>query len=246
MEKATREAKLQTSWTEQNADYEQATSRFVESVLRNDAFRASLAKFVENVAFFGVFNSLSQLLLKAASPGVPDFYQGAELWDFSLVDPDNRRPVDYKARQSMLERVRQRAGANGRSEYVRELLAGPESGEVKMFVTWTVLQARRKSKSLFENGAYRPVQIRGSKRDHAVAFARDWEKQSMIVVAPRLPLTLAGSERKPPLGAGVWADTQLDLPDFRGFVDAFTRRAIDSTRLADVLGEFPIALLESR
>jgi (1->4)-alpha-D-glucan 1-alpha-D-glucosylmutase len=236
MEKATREAKLHTSWLNPNSHYEKATRDFVQAVLRSEKFRATFEPFGQRIAFFAVFNSLGQVLLKSCSPGLPDFYQGTELWDFNLVDPDNRRPVDYNRRKQALARVK--------NADCRDLLHNAASGDVKMFTTWAALQFRNRHREFFEEGNYIPLHARGSKRDHVIAFAREFDGKRAIAVAPRLCLTLVHGETKPPLGREVWGDTELELP--RGqYRNYFTGKIVGSGELAEVLSDFPVALLES-
>ncbi len=231
MEKATREAKRHTSWLDPNSSYEEATRRFVDAVLRSEKFRASFEPFARRIAFFGVFNSLAQVLLKICSPGVPDFYQGTELWDFSLVDPDNRRAVDYELRKETLARVKR--------VKPRELLTGDE----KMFTTWAALQFRNRHRELFEKGNYIPVRAIGSKGDHVIAFARELNGKRAIVVSPRLCLTLVNGETKPPVGREVWGDTKLEL--IAGtYRNHFSAKTVCNGELAELLSDFPLALLE--
>jgi (1->4)-alpha-D-glucan 1-alpha-D-glucosylmutase len=237
MEKATREAKLRTSWTDLNPPYEEATRQFIDSILWSEKFRESLDSFVRRVAFFGVFNSLAQVLLKVCSPGVPDFYQGTELWDFNLVDPDNRRPVDYAKRQELLRHVK--------NTDPKQLLARSEAGEIKMFVTWAALQIRNRHRELFENGSYVPIEASGSRREHVISFGREHGGKRIVAIAPRLPLTLMDGQTKPPIGPEAWGeDTELNLPPGK-YRDRFTRKTRESKKLAELLADFPIALLES-
>src|SRR5262249_20024803 len=152
------------------------------------------------IAFFGIFNSLSQLLLKLASPGVADVYQGNELWDFSLVDPDNRRPVDFLIRQRHLRALVERSG--DRLDLARELLGSREDGRIKLYVTQRLLCLRREMPGLFVGGSYSP--LRGT--PHVAAFTRQANGQLLIVAAPVLIATLTRGAMIPPLGADVWRD----------------------------------------
>ena len=159
-------------------------------------------------------------------PGVPDFYQGTELWDFNLVDPDNRQPVDYRLRSELLARVTR---------------GSPE--ESKLFVIWRTLQFRNRNRDLFDHGDYAPITATGSKGQHVCAFARTWKNRKVIVVAPRLVRKLCGGKEVSPIGE-VWAETTLDA-ELRDYQNVFTGEAIRSHRLADILKTFPIALLAS-
>jgi len=207
MLKAIKEAKLQTSWTEPNADYEAATTVFVERVLSNDnePFLSEFARFHEPIAFFGRLNSLSQLLLKIGSPGIPDFYQGTELWDLNLVDPDNRRPVDFAFRQELLAEVAGRKpGWSIKSDW--------NSGAVKLALMRTALRFRNLRRKLFDSGEYWSLVVEGRNAKHVCAFARETESEIAIVVALRLGWTLMRGVPELPTGPGVWEDTRVILP----------------------------------
>jgi (1->4)-alpha-D-glucan 1-alpha-D-glucosylmutase len=226
IEKAVREAKLHTSWTTPDERYERAVQRFVARLLEDREFIASLEAFLEPLMPTARRTSLSQTLLKLTSPGVPDIYQGTELWDESLVDPDNRRPVDYDERRRLLEHARTAGAA--------EALAEMEAGLPKIWLIARVLNLRARRPELFgAHSAYAPLDATGAHADRVVAFARGGEA---IVVAPRLWL---GLER-----AGGWSDTLLRLPagrwqdELSGLVHAGP-----SVRVADLLAEFPVALL---
>lgn len=243
MEKASREAKVDTSWLEPNADYEKGTAHFIRESLRSDEFQRELSALVEEISYFGVFNSLSQLVLKICSPGVPDFYQGTELWDFNLVDPDNRRSVDYQSRMRLLEGVKKGNADAERASYLANILKASETGEVKMFVAYMALQFRAGRQDLFERGSYRAVSARGSRADHVVAFSRELNGRRAVIVVPRLPFTLASGKRNPPTGPEVWGDTALALERDKNYLNIFTQKSNQSNLLADILGEFPVAIL---
>ena len=244
MLKTMREAKVFTSWLNPSEPHEQAMKRFVEMVLSpvNVAFRRDFGELASRVARYGVYNSLAQLAIKIGAPGVPDFYQGSELWDFSLVDPDNRRPVDYETRRRLLEDLGDPS----------DLLTHPEDDRLKLFATTTMLKARREAHDLFRCGRYEPLAIDGSAREHLFAFARVLGQRQAIVAVPRLVASLERNGSAP-LGA-VWRDTRIAVPDEapRCYRQAFTgecaqvfedggRRWI---RAADVFARFPIAFLE--
>jgi (1->4)-alpha-D-glucan 1-alpha-D-glucosylmutase len=258
MLKAIKEAEVHTSWINANEEYEEATRTFVTQVLSDDEgdlFRQDFAALQRRIAFFGQVNGLSQVLLKLTSPGVPDIYQGQELWDFSLVDPDNRRPVDYDLRRTLLTQMRERIASGDLSGLCRELLATSTDGRVKLFVTHMVLAYRREHTALFDTGGYRPLRAIGRRRRHVCAFVREHENESLTVVAPRLPVRLTGNAEVWPVGRGVWRDTWLVLPRepvgqrFRdifsgGEVAVQEGDGIAGLPLADVCREFPVALLE--
>jgi (1->4)-alpha-D-glucan 1-alpha-D-glucosylmutase len=258
MLKATKEAKVHTSWVNANEQYDAAVQNFVRAVLpddrASDPFLADLLELQRRVDFFGRYNGLSQLLLKLASPGVPDSYQGTELWMLTLVDPDNRRPVDYAQRRHVLEAMRERVGepeADLRA-YARELLDASGDGRVKLYVTQRALAFRREHHDLFAEGAYVPLHARGECADHVCAFARTLGDRIAVVVVPRLVVGLGDGQERRPLG-DVWGDTELVLPPAvaKPCRDLFTGAAIEPRRagddavlpMASVLGDFPVALL---
>jgi (1->4)-alpha-D-glucan 1-alpha-D-glucosylmutase len=261
--KAAREAKLRTSWTNPDPDYEAALERFVRAVLdprRSRQFLDGLRAFAHGVAASALANSLAQAVLKTTAPGVPDTYQGTELWDLSLVDPDNRRPVDFAARIDMLRALDAAVAddadavpgdpeavseATKRERLAAELLAGWRDGRVKLYVLATLL--RHTAAAGWPADAYTPLNALGERAEHVVGFARG----AALVVVPRLPHTLAGEA--PPLG-DVWAATALALPDGAAarYRDVLTGRIVAAAErdgrsvlpLAEVLAVLPVAVLE--
>lgn len=234
--KALREAKQNSSWIAPHEEYERAVSEFASRILSCPCqFRHDFEDFETLLARHGIRNSLAQLILKIAAPGVPDFYQGTELWQFVLVDPDNRRPVDYKKRAGMLEDLR-RGDAEDRPALIRELAANPDRDEMKLFVTYRALTFRTSRRDLFLSGEYIPVEIRGKRARHAIAFARHFEDQWAIAVVPRWTV-----------GLDDWEDTELILPPGAPsqWTDAVTGLNPESLRLAVLLREWPVALLAS-
>ena len=217
MQKATREAKVHTSWINPNPPYDEAIQQFVARVLDPEANRPFLdafRPFQRRLSHYGLLNSLAQTLVKITAPGVPDTYQGTELWDFSLVDPDNRRPVDYDRRRHLLAELRTRL-SDGRTDRValaRELLDAKEDGRIKLYVTSQALGCRRDNPGLFASGEYLPAAVVGAKQSHAFGFARRQDRRSAVVVIPLLLTRLLLGEGQLPLGPGVWQDTQLLLP----------------------------------
>jgi (1->4)-alpha-D-glucan 1-alpha-D-glucosylmutase len=263
MAKATREAKVHTSWIAANEGYDQAVARFVEEALAGPRAREFLARFVpfqRRVAHAGMINSLAQLVLKIASPGVPDFYQGTELWDLSLVDPDNRRPVDYGHRAAMLAELEPWLDESApkppaeQAAAVADWLANWPDGRIKLFVTACGLRLRRSAPDLFLSGAYVPLAVEGDRADHAVAFARRRGDEWVVAVVPRLVAPLSASKSALPVGAGAWGDTKVRLPPECAAAvlrNAFTREPVPATpgaegsavRMADALSVCPVALL---
>ncbi|HEY4590919.1 MAG TPA: malto-oligosyltrehalose synthase, partial [Thermoanaerobaculia bacterium] len=225
MEKAAREAKAFTSWTRQNPEYEEALHAFVTSVLEDRDFVADLEAFVAPLVEPGRINSLAQTLLKIAAPGVPDFYQGSEVWDLSLVDPDNRRPVDYELRQRLLDDLT-------RGMAPEEILARMDEGLPKLWLIHQGLQLRRRSPEAFgPAGAYEPLRATGPRAEHVVAFLRGG---AVAAVAPRLPLRLHGD----------WQGTALELPP-GSWRDELTGEESEGglRPVSDLLARFPVALL---
>jgi len=257
MLKAVREAKEQTSWVDQDEGYENALKSFVSKVLSpglDNRFLPDFRVFARRVSFFGYLNSLSQVLLKTVSPGVPDFYQGSELWDLALVDPDNRRPVDYQERQGLLTHLELQCARVQRHEFLQELCGDISNGAVKMFVMWRLLHFRRDYFRLFEAGRYLPCTVRGSKSAHVCSFARALDAHTVVAVAPRLISKLMNGEERLPQGLGVWGDTSITWPGLQEgshFHEIFSDRALIAERygddavlrVGDILTEFPIALL---
>jgi (1->4)-alpha-D-glucan 1-alpha-D-glucosylmutase len=261
MLKATKEAKVHTSWVNPNDEYDAAVQQFVARLLPDtdtDPFLPDLLGLQERVAFFGYFNSLAQLLLKLTCPGVPDIYQGTELWDFSLVDPDNRRAVDYPRRRECLKELQARIARAGHdlTPLTDDLLGHIPDGWIKAFVLYQTLRLRRAHEDLFARGDYLPLEAAGLRRDHVYAFGRCLEDEVIIIVVPRLVVRLAGGSEQPPMGSDVWGTTQLLLPSRladRSYQNIFTGEILASDSyqgapgppLATVLGRFPVALLRS-
>lgn len=259
LEKAMKEAKLHTSWVNPDARYDRAVRGFIEAILEpapDNAFPDDFQAFVAPVIRAGMLNSLSQVLLKGLSPGVPDFYQGCESWNFSLVDPDNRRPVDFVKLQKEMESLKPRI-SEARAELVGELLRTAEDGRIKLFLTCCTLRYRRANRALFETGAYTALEPIGSRRAHLVGFARRWERSVMIAAAGRFFLKLDPSGALP-LPTGVWEDTALPLPkqaqasSYHNVLTGESMRAVEHAgRLVLPAGELfrtglPVALLEAQ
>jgi len=240
MAKALNEAKLNTSWIRPNEDWLGAMRDFVAKILETSAKNKFLPNFlpvVEEIARLGAINSLTQTLLRLTSPGVPDIYQGNEIWDFSLVDPDNRRPVDYKHRREMLASI-----AKAKPE---ELLQSWPDGRIKMFLTQRVLQFRREHADLFQSGNYLPLKASGNLADCCISFARQLHDEWIIVIAPRLSSRIGF----PPVGER-WKDTLVDLPESFSLEHAhelLTCRELrhESRRIsiADVMSISPFAVI---
>jgi (1->4)-alpha-D-glucan 1-alpha-D-glucosylmutase len=226
LEKANREAKVHTSWTDPNAAYERAVRHFARRTLEDPEFVGAVEGFVRPLVLPGRVNSLAQTLLKLAAPGVPDLYQGSELWDASLVDPDNRRPVDFLWRRRLL------GGLEG--EKAEEIWSRQEAGLPKLWLIQRALDLRRRRPELFGvSAAYEALRAFGERQAHVAAFARGG---GAIAVAPRLVLGL---------DAG-WGDTRLPLPpgSWRDVLCG-AEHGSDAIPLAELLARFPVALLEN-
>jgi (1->4)-alpha-D-glucan 1-alpha-D-glucosylmutase len=256
MLKALREAKTHTSWINPDLQYESA----VESFIRKSVIPGGKSRFMEDfmelqkaVAFYGYHNALSQTLLKMTCPGVPDFYQGTELWDFSLVDPDNRRPVDFEKRARLLDELKNRE-ATEPDELLKDLVVNWRDGRIKLFMVRKTLNFRRSHQELFARGEYIPLEGTGRRREHVVAFARHWKTQWVIVAVPRLVTRLL-RKQKSLMPKERWPSLQVLLPSEcpEKWRNVFTSGMVVSKRLAGgqrilpiniALDKFPVVLLE--
>jgi (1->4)-alpha-D-glucan 1-alpha-D-glucosylmutase len=252
MLKALKEAKVHTSWITPNTEYEDAVMQFVRAILDaadSSAFLDDFLQLQKKIAFFGVFNSLSQAVLKFGSPGVADMYQGNELWDFSLVDPDNRRPVDYDLRNQHLRWILECPLDPLR--LTRKLLDTREDGRIKLYISQRMLCLRRGRPDVFVGGSYTP--LRGNQ--HVAAFARAADGQTLVIAAPVQIATLTRGAMVEPIGPEIWRDDGLRVPGEPGriYTDLFTGRALTTRpeegkatlKLADAFGDFPVAALLS-
>jgi len=203
------------------------------------ALRQSIGATANRIAPAGALNSLAHTLLRMTAPGVPDLYQGTEFWDFSLVDPDNRRPVDYSARERALSDA----------TALTELLAQWQDGRIKQALIAQVLMLRNQYPALFSDGHYQPLEVIGEQADHVVAFARETEGIRAIVVVPRLPAELLGTAQTPFINAAHWGDTRIILPfadahsDWKGLFAQATVTQSKELSLSEALKEFSVNLL---
>jgi (1->4)-alpha-D-glucan 1-alpha-D-glucosylmutase len=258
MLKAMREAKVHTSWISPDTLREDAVLYFIDTILKDSGgndFLRDFASFQKLTAACGIFNSLSQTLLKITSPGIPDFYQGNELWDFSLVDPDNRRTVDYRVREELLDKLLQREAAEGLLATAGEAVAARNDGSIKLYLTLKALGFRRDNRELFEKGRYLPLAVEGACQDHVCAFERSVNDSSVLVVVPRFCSRLMTGSGSLPLGEEIWKNTriiqQFDTASscyrniFTGEVLKLNQNEGQLTlALKDILSVFPVALLE--
>lgn len=228
MQKATREAKQKTAWTANNQAFEDALRKFIDAILEDSEFVTDLEQFVAVVRDAGRVNSLAQTLLKYTSPGVPDLYQGSELWDLSLVDPDNRRPVDYRLRAKLLHEIRTMAPAQAAAEAMRRA----DEGLPKLWTIHQALRLRREYAECFgANGAYTPLNAEGSKADHVVGYLRGGVTATVV---PRFMARLAGN----------WEQTRVELPE-GVWINRLSGAEVRGgwVPVADLLQQFPVALL---
>ena len=248
--KATREAKLNTSWSEPDEAYERAIGHFVTQMLGDQDFMNEFTNFARPLARMATTYSLGQTLLKATAPGIPDVYQGTEYWDLSMVDPDNRRPVNYRQRQdTLLQTLDTSADADlpGLLRRLNDNLLDPSG---KLFVLSRSLRVRRDLPELFAQGTYEPLEVRGPQQKNLLAFRRSWQDQAAIVLIPVgvAQLFLTGHL---PLGEAAWSDTQVILPEAKSgsWINIFTQQRMrtDGTlRVSDLLQDFPVALLTNQ
>jgi (1->4)-alpha-D-glucan 1-alpha-D-glucosylmutase len=258
MVKAMREAKVNTSWINPNIAHEDAVSKFINSVLtvsKHNIFFPDFEKFQQLTASSGMFNSLSQTLLKITSPGIPDIYQGNELWDFSLVDPDNRRTVDFSLRKKLLDGLLHAEATTGPLATAEEVVATRSDGRIKLYLTYKALVFRREHRALFESGNYHPLAVEGSRAEHVCAFERSLDDSSVLVVVPRFCSSLPNGGSCLPIGRTAWLDTRilLSAETVAGcYHNIFTGEVVRhdgqegklNLPLSDILSVFPVALLE--
>jgi (1->4)-alpha-D-glucan 1-alpha-D-glucosylmutase len=258
MAKASKEAKVNTSWINENESYDQALLSFIDAVVDpspSNRFLSDFKPFQKKMAHYGIYNALSQVLLKIASPGVPDIYQGTELFDLSLVDPDNRRPVDYQTRIERLDLLKKRFAAEGPAplSLIHDLIREKENGLIKLYVTWRALSYRREHPALFLSGSYLPLEGIGEKKDHLCAFSRSLNEERVIVAAPRRLVSLTG-EAEAAVGK-VWDGSYLVLEnDSPGAIyrNCFSGEVIQTKEkegkavlsLSELFSSFPLGLLK--
>lgn len=238
--KAARESKTETSWLQQDAWYETGLANFVAQVLdpqRSRAFIEDFSAFAQRLTLVGALNALSQLALKLTMPGVPDFYQGTELWDLSLVDPDNRRPVDFAQRQQRLAELQDCS--------FEESVGRWRDGGIKLLLTHRLLQLRNRQPQLFLHGDYRPVLARGAHARNVVAFSRNFERHTVVIAVGRHMLELSQQGQCWPRGEA-WKDTSLEFDAFEPLHDVLHGRGSTSMRLAELFQTLPVAVLATR
>jgi (1->4)-alpha-D-glucan 1-alpha-D-glucosylmutase len=256
MVKAAREAKLYTDWINPNSEHESSLEAFVHGILARDSknqFFKDFPSLQKKLSFYGFLNSLSQVLLKIGSPGVPDLYQGEELWDYNLVDPDNRRPVDFQLRARLLDEMKNLEHKDRRA-LQKNLLKHWQDGRIKLYLTWKALNFRRSHRELFEDGEYLPSEPAGKFKQHLCAFTRRHEGQWVLVAVPRF-LSQVVTVGQLPLGKRVWGACSVQLPKsapvhWRDVITGQSIRTVTtsrrmSLRVADLFQDFPVAMCSS-
>jgi malto-oligosyltrehalose synthase len=247
--KAAREAKQRTGWVDGDAKYETALITFVSKLAREPRFVREMGSFISLIGPAATTNSLALVVLKVLLPGVPDFYQGTELFEATVTDPDNRREVDYRTRRALLRALSPlEASAKVREAEARCLLSAWTDGRIKMFITRALLHFRRNNPQLFEKGTFHVLAVEGAHRDHVVALARRRENRCVVALVPRLVVGVAGGTRFP-IGTRSWEDTVVVLPvsssvDLTDVLTGSTvRSACGRVKVADALGILPVSLL---
>lgn len=254
MIKAVREAKVHTEWLKPDANYEEAFLSFIDEILapsEANRFLNEFFCFLKKIGHYGMLNSLSQTLVKIVSPGVPDFYQGTELWDLSFVDPDNRRPVDFERRAKLLQEIKDKESEEP-SSLARELLTSWTDGRVKLYLIYKALNFRRAHAKLFSEGDYIPLRAAGERKEQVCGFARRHGTLWMLSIVPRLTTKLA-AEGEFPLGEKAWGDSHLGLPSEapERWQNVLTGENLTSLNrekglyLREIFQCFPVALFKS-
>jgi (1->4)-alpha-D-glucan 1-alpha-D-glucosylmutase len=238
--KAVREAKEYTAWIKPDSDYENAFTGYIDSLLtEGNEFMNDLIPFVNKVAFYGVFNSISQTIIKLTSPGVPDIYQGCETWNLSLVDPDNRRPVNFNELSNYLKEIKKSENPD-----LKGMLNDPASGKIKLYITYVLLQERKRNPLLFAEGSYNPLYAEGKMKDNLIAFSREYEGNCMFVISARFFTQVINYKESP--SPDIWKETTLSIPPEGNLRDLITGRIINRgviKDLSDIFKEIPFAVL---
>jgi len=260
LQKSMREAKINTFWTSVNEKHENAVNSFLSGILADQEFLDDFLSLQGKISRCGMYSSLSQTLIKAMSPGVPDFYQGCELWDFSLVDPDNRRPVDFDARKKILDSILDEIGVAQvgiqmkpeAASFVGHMLRNPENGHIKMFVTLRSLTLRNLEEALFRDGTYVELDAHGPRAGHVISFARVLAEKLVIVVATRFFWSILNSDGQ--IVPDAWRGTTLSLSHLsskdtqsRNFYNVLSGQSLvvrgGEIPLESILGNLSVAIL---
>lgn len=260
MVKAIREAKVHTGWVNPREEYEEAVRKFVRAILDRSARNPFLEEFLPFQAFVarcGMYNALAQLLVKLTAPGIPDCYQGTELWEFSLVDPDNRRPVDFEFRARLLQECQPGLGPDdvNRLALVRRLMESWEDGRIKLYLLQTGLRHRREHAALYLDGDYVPLECDGLYQSNICAFARLHQEQAIVTIIPRLTAERVQASASSPQSDDPWQDTRVTVPSWKAgshYINLLTGEHLETVTeqerqvlpVGQVLRDCPVALLE--
>ena len=249
LQKALREAKTHSNWDKPHEEYEAATKNFAVQLLdTSKPFWKSFEKFHQKIADFGIVNSLAQVLLKFTSPGIPDVYQGTELWDFSLVDPDNRRPVDYEERQQLLEELEAQANET-HENIIANLWENRYSAKIKLWLVQQLMNERKSNVELFSEGEYVPLTVEGKYKQNVLAFARSHNQQWCVIAAPLHIASLSKLQGKEILAID-WSDTNIVLPHEapKTFQHLFSKTSGTYKKeiaIKEIFKSLPLAVLKS-
>ncbi|MFO8148395.1 MAG: hypothetical protein R6U03_13490 [Gillisia sp.] len=249
MQKVLREAKVHSNWAQPDEVYEKSVFKFVKDILAHKKFRNSLDPFIGKISGLGVIKSLGQILIKITAPGIPDIYQGTELWDLSFVDPDNRRPVDYDLRMKYLEDFKGFA-RNALPQNLEFLKSNYSSGQIKMFVMHTSLLQRRKDQDLFQKGEYIPLLVSGKNSEKFISYARVLNGEWRIIIVPLLIAELFNHKNLRPINEQ-FKDVFIVLPENApsewDFIFKDETIITDgSLALKDLFDDFPVVFLKNR
>jgi len=242
--KAVREAKINSSWSKPNHAYEEATLKFINAILKKfpeNKFLMEFKSFQEKIAFYGMLNSLSQVVLKSTSVGIPDFYQGNELLRYDLVDPDNRREINFKKLISELNLLEEEE-SNHRDKLIKNLMTHWTNGHIKLYITYKLLQLRSRYPALFLEGNYIPLEITGERSLNLIAYLRTYKNQMLLTAVPRWYTQLAQDEHLP-LKSTVWGNTQIILPENTStkWKSVFTEKILDNSHLENLYAKYLLA-----
>ncbi len=248
LEKALREAKTNSNWTTPNTEYETAAKEFALKLLdKNGSFREGFQKLHDNIVDHGIINSLSQVILKFTCPGVPDVYQGCELWDLSFVDPDNRRPVNYEERRRFLEVIE---ATENKEQLISGLWNDRYTGQIKLWLVHTLMHLRRQQPELFSAGEYIPLQVEGAYKEHIIAFARRYKQASYVVVLPLHTAVICKEQQCNVLDID-WRDTKITLPEqtsseWLHILSGFSDEHSGSISVQHLFKQIPFAILKGK
>jgi (1->4)-alpha-D-glucan 1-alpha-D-glucosylmutase len=251
MLKSIREAKVHTSWADPQETYEKAVEDFVKHILQDEEFLKAFLPFVKKIAHLGATYSLVQTLLKITAPGIPDIYQGCEYWDLSMVDPDNRRPVNYKDRTQKLDSLERKFNDNPLA-LIQQLTSNIEEPDIKMFLLWMALNERKMHDPAFSKGKYVALRVRGKYASHVLSFIRQYENQQILIAVPLNIVTLLSEDNYLPIGEQIWEDTHILLPEKSQskWENVLTQEVMqlqeNKLYMKELFRNFPVAFLKNK